>query len=62
MEMVNNHNSPLGHALKDLVIYEVSVRGFTQDPSSGVENPGTYLGMVEKLDELKVMCLRYMYI
>lgn len=38
--------------MNDLVIYELHTRGFTQDPSSGVTQPGSYLGMIEKLDHL----------
>lgn len=38
---------------KDLIIYEMHVRGFTQDPSSDVQNPGTYLGVIEKIPYLK---------
>lgn len=38
--------------LKDLVIYEMHVRGFTQDSSSCVQNPGSYLGVVEKIPYL----------
>jgi len=38
---------------KDLVIYEMHVRGFTQHPSSGVKNPGTFLGIIEKIPYLK---------
>lgn len=38
---------------KDLVIYEMHVRGFTQHSSSNVKNPGTYLGLTEKLAHLK---------
>ncbi len=37
----------------DLIIYEMHVRGFTQHPSSGVSNPGTYLGLIEKIPFLK---------
>ena len=40
-------------SLAETVIYELHVRGFTQDPSSGVENPGTYLGVIEKIPYLK---------
>ena len=29
------------------------MRGYTIDPSSGVTHPGTYAGLVEKIDELK---------
>lgn len=36
----------------DLVIYEMHVRGFTQDPSSQTENPGTFLGIIEKIPHL----------
>lgn len=32
-----------------LVIYEMHTRGFTQDPSSGVEHPGKFLGIIEKI-------------
>ena len=38
---------------EDLVIYELHVRGFTKDPSSGVEHPGTFAGLMEKLDYLQ---------
>jgi glycogen operon protein len=38
---------------EDSVIYEVHVRGFTCDPSSGVEHPGTYRGLIEKIPYLK---------
>jgi isoamylase len=39
--------------LERMIIYEVHVKGFTADPSSGVRNPGTYLGFVEKIPYLK---------
>ncbi|MFC1757295.1 glycogen debranching protein GlgX [Planctomycetota bacterium] len=39
--------------LSDTVIYEMHVRGFTKDDSSGVEHPGTYLGVIEKIPYLK---------
>ncbi|MFT7579587.1 MAG: isoamylase [Myxococcota bacterium] len=35
------------------IIYEVHLRGFTMDPSSGVEHPGTYRGFGEKAEYLK---------
>jgi len=44
---------PLNHPLKDSVIYELHVRGFTRDASSGVSHPGTYLGLIEKIPYLK---------
>src|SRR5215470_5856496 len=39
--------------LEQLIIYEVHVKGFTAHPSSGVKNPGTYLGFIEKIPYLK---------
>ena len=35
------------------VIYELHVRGFTRHQSSGVENPGTYRALIEKIPYLK---------
>ncbi|KAK7399043.1 hypothetical protein VNO78_10218 [Psophocarpus tetragonolobus] len=54
---------PLKYPQKDLVIYEMHVRGFTKHESSDTKFPGTYLGVVEKLDHLKelgVNCLELM--
>ncbi|MFD1934332.1 MULTISPECIES: glycogen debranching protein [Nonomuraea] len=48
---------------EDLVIYELHVRGFTMDPSSGVAAPGTYAGLVEKIPYLRrlgVNCVELM--
>ena len=42
-----------GIPLKDSVIYEMHVRGFTIDTSSGVDCPGTFKGVVEKIPYLK---------
>ena len=36
------------HAANELIIYEVHVKGFTQNSASGVEHPGTYRGFGEK--------------
>lgn len=46
----NDH--PLQIPVKDLIIYEMHVRGFTQDPSSKVKAPGTFLGVIEKIPHL----------
>ncbi|KAK9824321.1 hypothetical protein WJX72_009436 [[Myrmecia] bisecta] len=46
---------PLHLPLEDLVIYEMHVRGFTQHRSGATNSPGTYLGVVEKLDYLKAL-------
>jgi isoamylase len=43
----------LRRGLADTVIYEMHVRGFTRSPSSGVQHPGTYLGVIEKIPYLK---------
>ena len=39
--------------LEDTIIYELHVRGYTIDPSSGVRHPGTFAGLAEKIDYLK---------
>ena len=39
--------------LAETVIYELHVRGFTQSRSSGVEHPGTYRGVIEKIPYLQ---------
>jgi len=39
--------------LEDTIIYELHVRGYTVDPSSGVRHPGTFAGLSEKIDYLK---------
>jgi isoamylase len=54
---------PLMRPSEDTVIYEMHVRGFTQDASSGVQNRGTYSGLIEKipyLKELGVNCVELM--
>ncbi len=44
---------PLNIPLRDSIIYELHVRGFTRDPSSGVKHPGTFRGLSEKIVYLK---------
>ncbi len=39
--------------MEDLIIYELHVRGFTRHDSSGVAHPGTFAGLMEKLDYLE---------
>ena len=39
--------------MEDLIIYEMHVRGFTKDASSGVAQPGTFHGIMEKIPYLK---------
>jgi len=44
---------PLNTHLADSIIYEMHVRGFTRHASSGVDNPGTFSAVVEKIPYLK---------
>jgi glycogen operon protein len=46
-------DKPLGRGLRDTVIYEMHVRGFTQSPSSGATHPGTFPGVIEKIPYLQ---------
>lgn len=39
--------------LSDLIIYELHVRGFTEHETSGVQNRGTFAGLMEKIPYLK---------
>ena len=39
--------------LRDAIIYELHVGGFTRHPSSGVRHPGTFSGVVEKIPYLQ---------
>ena len=48
-----NQDQPPRHPWSKTVIYETHIRGFTVHPSSGVQNPGTYRGLVEKIPWLK---------
>lgn len=51
---------PLENPMRDLVIYELHVRGFTSHPSSEVAAPGTFAGLRDKipyLKELGVNCI-----
>ncbi len=43
------------HAMEDLIIYELHVRGFTRHESSGVLHPGTFEALMEKLPYLKAL-------
>lgn len=44
---------PLNYPLRFSVLYEAHVRGLTIHSSSGVEHPGSYRGVVEKIPYLK---------
>ncbi|MDD2465195.1 MAG: glycogen debranching protein GlgX [Desulfobulbus sp.] len=44
---------PLNIPLRDSIIYELHVRGFTRDASSKASHPGTFKGLTEKIPYLK---------
>src|SRR5262249_19030153 len=46
-------DQPLSRPMRDMVIYEMHVGGFTRHPSSGVKHPGTFSGVIEKIPYLK---------
>jgi glycogen operon protein len=46
-------DQPLRHPWSKTVIYETHVRGFTIHPKSGVDHPGTYRGLMEKIPYFK---------
>lgn len=39
--------------ISETIIYEAHVRGFTKSPTSKVEHPGTYLGIIDKIPYLQ---------
>jgi isoamylase len=43
---------PLKRPIRESIIYEVHVGGFTRSPSAGVQHPGTFAGMIEKIPYL----------
>jgi len=44
---------PPQRSMNETIIYETHVRGFTRHTSSGVSEPGTYHGLVEKIPYLR---------
>ena len=46
-------DQPLGLTMAESIVYEMHVGGFTKSPSSGVKNPGTFQGIIEKIPYLK---------
>ena len=46
-------DQPLKRAMRDTIIYELHVRGFTRHESSKVKHPGTFLGLIEKIPYLQ---------
>ena len=57
---VNDHfdwagDQPPRQLWSKTVIYETHVRGFTIHPNSGVDHPGTYRGVIERIPYLKTL-------
>ena len=46
-------DKPINYPLRFSVIYETHVKGLTANPNSGVEHPGTYRGVIEKIPFFK---------
>ena len=46
-------DQPLKRPIAESIIYEMHARGFTQSPSSGVHQPGTFAAIIEKIPYLK---------
>ncbi|MCL2211042.1 MAG: glycogen debranching protein GlgX [Treponema sp.] len=46
-------DTPINYPLRFSVIYEAHVKGLTANPNSGVEHPGTYRGVIEKIPFFK---------
>ncbi|MBE6350243.1 MAG: glycogen debranching protein GlgX [Spirochaetaceae bacterium] len=44
---------PLNYPLRETVLYETHLKGFTANPNSLVAHPGTYKGFIEKIPYLK---------
>jgi isoamylase len=48
-------DAPLKRSFEDTVVYEMHVAGFTRHASSGVEWPGTYRGVIDKIPHLTTL-------
>ena len=46
-------DEPLKRPMSETIVYEMHLAGFTKSPTSGVKNPGTYKGLIEKIPYLK---------
>jgi glycogen operon protein len=54
-DQLSSREPPLTPGLNGAVIYELHVGGFTKHPSSRVQHPGTFLGLLEKIPYLKAL-------
>ncbi|MBW4618813.1 MAG: glycogen debranching protein GlgX [Cyanosarcina radialis HA8281-LM2] len=46
---------PLNRPMSETIIYEMHVGGFTKSSTSGVNHPGTFAGIIEKIPYLKAL-------
>src|SRR5262245_9504227 len=46
-------DEPLKRPMSDTIVYELNVRGFTMSPTAGVEHPGTFAALIEKIPYLQ---------
>jgi len=46
-------DTPLNRPMKDTIIYEMHVAGFTKSPTAQVKNPGTFKAVIEKIPYLQ---------
>ena len=46
-------DKPLNRPMRDTVVYELHVGGYTKSPTSGVSHPGTFSGIIEKIPYLR---------
>jgi isoamylase len=46
-------DKPLNRPMRDTVVYELHVGGYTNSPTSGVSHPGTFSGIIEKIPYLR---------
>jgi glycogen operon protein len=46
-------DKPLNRPMRETIVYEMHVGGFTRSPSAGVAQPGTFAAVVEKIPYLK---------
>jgi len=48
-------DAPLKLPMSNTIVYEMHVRGFTKSDTSGVEHPGTFSGVIEKIPYLQAL-------
>lgn len=46
-------DKPINRPMRETIIYEMHVGGFTKSPTSKTKNPGTYAGVIEKIPYLQ---------